>query len=69
VKLDATSMLLFQALWASAPLLFTALYIFIDGSTQRRGVELFAGSFDMAVHGVSHFVKRRLFPQISTLDH
>ena len=40
------------------------IMIFIDASPQWRGVELFAGSFDMISHGIFRYCARRLFPQI-----
>ena len=38
--------------------------IYIDASPQWKGLELFAGSFDLIVQSVGHYSVRRYFPQV-----
>lgn len=66
VRLDCVTMLLFRQLWASLVEAVgdgaVSIYMFADASPQWRGLELYAGSFDLFDGKV---IQRRLFPMIS----
>ena len=62
IRLDIVSMLLFRAYFKSLDLSTTHIHIWIDGSPQWRGVEMFAMSFDLII---GNRVERRLFPVLT----
>ena len=60
IRLDSVAMLLWRRWFASIDLEDINLYLFVDGSPQWRGRELFAVSFDMIQHknGDKQMVRR-----------
>ena len=65
VRLDVTAMWLHRDWWQSLDKERVGIFIFIDGSPQWRGTEMFAGSVDVIVEGVVH---RRILPCVA-LEH
>ena len=64
VRLDATVMLLWRWYWSEATSSDrdVALFLWIDSSPQRRGIEFLASSWDVFVNG--HYRMRRKLPAI-----
>ena len=66
VRLDCVACLLWRAFFAQTDLSQLHLILYIDGSPQRRGVELFAASVDVIVgSGALAFTRRLLLPVLS----
>jgi len=63
VRVDVLAMLLFRKLWQDIDHNTVWIHIWVDGSPQWRGTEMYAASFDLYVHGT--FIKRRLLPCVS----
>ena len=65
VHLDTAALVLYRALFATFDLGPLWIYLFVDGSPQFRGKELFASSFDVISIGAARaFFDRRHFTQI-----
>jgi hypothetical protein len=68
VRLDAVAMLMFGAFFAKENPDNITIYIYVDGSPQYRGYELYATSIDFVVSqqpGEAPFVRRFLLPVVS----
>ena len=66
VHLDMSAMLAFRHYWRTLEIADLWVFLFLDASPQRRGLELFAATFDLYRHlnGEDIFA-RRLFPMIN----
>lgn len=62
VRIDVVAMLYFRAMWAKLDLSQVSIHIWIDGSPQWRGLEMFSASMDLFV---GDRVERRLLPCIA----
>jgi hypothetical protein len=63
VRTDVVSMLAFRRFWKSLEGAAVNIYLFVDGSPQRRGLELFASTMDVIFLGGHHM--RKIFPYIA----
>jgi hypothetical protein len=63
VRTDVVSMLAFRRFWKSLEGTPVNIYLFVDGSPQRRGLELFASTMDVIFPGGHHM--RKIFPYIA----
>jgi hypothetical protein len=63
VRTDVVSMLAFRRFWKSLEGTAVNIYLFVDGSPQRRGLELFASTMDVIFPGGHHM--RKIFPYIA----